>query len=366
LIAIMREPPGLLAALRQFADGTFTFTCDGTITALDEGFATLTGWGTAEWVGRSLLHLVHPDDASTLQAALSFLAAGQTPGVLEARLLIRAGIYTTVECSLAPGLEGGRVVNGAGVLRDISARKQLEQRTADAQQSEVVGRLAGGVAHYFNNLMTSVLGFSELLLNGLSAEHPHRFGLEEIHHAGKQAAHITAQLLAFARRQILQPVTLDVNEVVTAAATLHRTLHGGNVQLETKLDPTLRPVFLDRQCLERLFMSLLLNAQDAMPGGGRLFLATANVQVDAALVQMQPELRVGPYVLALVSDTGKGMDDTTLAHLCEPFHTGKQFGESKGLSLAAGRGFLQQSGGCLCVASRVGQGTTWAILLPAQ
>jgi PAS domain S-box-containing protein len=242
------------------------------------------------------------------------------------------------------------------VAHDVSERKRLERRLADAEKMEAIGRLAGGVAHDFNNLLTVISGYTEILLARDGGEE-----LEEIARAARQAAGLTRQLLAFSRRQVLHPRVLDLNEIVAGMETMLHRIIGDDVSVGTRLTRDLAPVEADRAQIERVILNLAANARDAMPDGGALTIETRNVELDH---HGEDDL-TGPHVLLAVSDTGVGMDAEVRAHLFEPFFTTKESGGGTGLGLATVFGVVKQSGGGIYVYSERGAGTTFKIYLPA-
>ena len=229
---------------------------------------------------------------------------------------------------------------------------------------EAVGRLAGGVAHDFNNLLTAISGYSDLLLHRLPDYSTLRREVEEIRKAGDRAAALTRQLLAFSRRQVLQPKVLDLNAVVTNMEQMFGGLIGENIERSTSLSPSLSRVKADPGQIEQVIVNLVVNARDAMPDGGRLTIATADADLSPTYAAAHPEVRPGPHVLLSVADTGHGMSDETQEHLFEPFYTTKEKGKGTGLGLATVYGIVQQSGGHLRVNSAAGRGSTFLIYLP--
>jgi PAS domain S-box-containing protein len=260
------------------------------------------------------------------------------------------------------------------IARDISDQKRLESQFAHSQRIEAIGRLAGGVAHDFNNILTAILGYSDVVLQRLHQADPMRDEIEEINRAAERAAGLTRQLLAFSRKQTLQPTVLDLNEVVTGTDRLLRRLIGEDIQLVAQLEPDLHWIKADRGQLEQVIMNLALNARDAMPHGGCLTIATANTQPKRSPAEARArslsdtcnsDIGIGPYVLMSIRDTGCGMDEATLARLFEPYFTTKELGKGTGLGLATVYGIIRQSGGHVQVSSTVGNGTTFRIWLPA-
>ncbi len=258
-----------------------------------------------------------------------------------------------------------RMGDGVGVaLRDISERKRLERQLLHSQKMEAVGRLAGGVAHDFNNLLTTILGYSELMLMKLPESSPVRADVEEILKAGQRAVGLTRQLLAFSRKQVIEPKVVNLNAVIEEAAKMLRRLIGEDVDLATSLDPSLGSVRVDPGQIEQVLMNLAVNSRDAMPRGGRLTLETRNVTFDASASRLHFGAPPGAYVLLAVTDTGMGMDAETRSHLFEPFYTTKEKGTGTGLGLATVYGIVKQSDGYIFVYSEPGKGTTFKIYLP--
>src|SRR5262249_47102685 len=226
------------------------------------------------------------------------------------------------------------------------------------------GMLAGGVAHDFNNLLTIITGYSQLILNNLSPEDPNRQSAEQIMKAGERAATLTRQLLAFSRRQVLQPKVLDVNRLIGTLTTMLRRLIGEDIDLQLALADGLGQVNADPGQIEQVLMNLVVNARDAMPRGGTLTIETGNVNLDENYTRSQVALKPGPYVLIAVSDTGTGMDDNTKAHAFEPFFTTKAPGRGTGLGLSTVFGIVRQSGGAVDIYSAPGKGTSAKVYLP--
>jgi PAS domain S-box-containing protein len=247
---------------------------------------------------------------------------------------------------------------------DVSERKKLEEQFRQLQKMEAIGRLAGGIAHDFNNLLAVIIGYCELLMDSLPAGGAPRKKVEEIRKASERGASLTRQLLAFSRKQVLEPRVLDLNVLLAdLSGLLHRVI-GEDIELMTRLDPELGSVKADRSQLEQVIMNLVANARDAMPQGGKLSLETVNVELDEAHVRRHPGLAPGRYVTFTVTDTGVGMDAQTQAHLFEPFFTTKEHGKGTGLGLATVYGIVRQSGGSIEVSSKPGRGSTFRIYLP--
>ena len=257
-----------------------------------------------------------------------------------------------------------KVTGVIGVAVDITEHRVLQERLNEADKMEAIGQLAGGVAHDFNNQLTAILGYAEMLSQSLNADDERLTDLQEITRAGRRAAAVTEQLLAFGRKQPLRPRVITLNAVIANIEQLLRRSVREDVSFETRLEKTLEPVRADPTQIEHVIMNLVLNARDAMPTGGQLTLATATVDLDADEVRQQAPMRPGRYTMIEVSDTGRGMDDEIRAHLFEPFFTTKGMGKGTGLGLASVYGIVKQSGGYIWVTSEVGRGTTFRIYLP--
>jgi nitrogen-specific signal transduction histidine kinase/ActR/RegA family two-component response regulator len=251
------------------------------------------------------------------------------------------------------------------VNRDISGRRRLEDQLRQAQKMEAVGRLSGGIAHDFNNLLGIIIGYGEILEEGTKEGDPLRDSVGEILKAGRQAASLTRQLLAFSRQQVLEPKILDLSGVVSDVEKMLRRLIGEDIELTTSLDRELGKVKADQGQIEQVLLNLAVNARDAMPNGGKLLIATSNEEIDEVFAHQSPyTVEVGSYICLSVTDTGCGMDAATQAQIFEPFFTTKEKGKGTGLGLSTVYGVVKQSGGHINVYSEVGTGTTFKIYLP--
>ncbi len=270
----------------------------------------------------------------------------------------------TVETWYSPRRdERGTVTGAIGVSLDVTTRRRLEEQNLQSQKMEAVGHLAAGIAHDFNNLLTAITGYTDLVMMTLDVDDSRREELQEVSKASVRAAALTRQLLAFSRRQILQPTVLDLNVTVSdIQKLLHRTIPE-NIDLQLHLQPV-DPVRADRGQLEQVVLNLAINAGDAMPHGGRLRMETSTVDVDEVTARRHSPMSAGRWVRLRVTDTGTGMTQQTQARIFEPFFSTKERGKGTGLGLATVYGIVKQSGGFIWVDSAIGSGTTFDIYLP--
>jgi len=253
-----------------------------------------------------------------------------------------------------------------GVATDVTDRVRMQEKLRSAQQMEAIGRLAGGIAHDFNNLMNIVLGYAEFVSSENDLTEGIENSLSQIRKAAERAVALTQQLLAFSRKQVLQPTVVDLNEIVTDVQKMLGRVIGEDIQFEGRLDSNLAPIKADPVQLHQVLVNLALNSRDAMPMGGRLLIETSNLEQEEVLAQPGVDLPAGPLVMLAVSDTGQGMSDETLKHIFEPFFTTKELGKGTGLGLATVYGIVNQSGGKISVSSTPGKGTTFRIYFQAQ
>jgi PAS domain S-box-containing protein len=313
--------------------------------------------------------LWHPESQEAVwRDVLPRLAAGQSWDFDGQLRHVRTGEPIDVECN-AFGIRDaktGRVLAGAFVVRDLTERKRVDEHLRQAQRMEAIGRVAGGVAHEVNNMMTVILGFCTFLTQSLEEGDGRHQDVAQIARAAERAAEVSRQLLAYSRRQLLQPRVLDLNRVLIEMESVLRRLMGADHAVVLRLGEQASWVKTDRTQLEQVILNLALNARDAMPQGGRLAMETSLVTLDAEYVRLHAAatVRPGPYVQLTVSDTGRGMDATTQAQIFDPFFTTKPVGHGTGLGLSMAYGIVKQSNGYIWVYSEPGQGTTFKIYLP--
>jgi len=334
---------------------------DGFCIRLNPSWERALGFTERELLAQPLFALVHPDDEAAARAGVAALARGIPSATFDARCRCKDGSYRWFSWSVAT-VPGRPLFLGAG--RDVTDHRRLEEQFRQAQKMEAVGRLAAGVAHDFNNLLTVMLGTGEFLLDALGPDHPNRPDAQELRQLAVRASGLTAQLLAFARKQVLAPRILDLNALVSDVAGLLRRLVGEDITLKTVLAPDLGRIDTDPGQLEQVIINLAVNARDAMPRGGSLLLETADVSFDDGEARSYVGLPAGRYVMLAVTDTGTGMDAETKSHIFEPFFTTKPPGTGTGLGLATVFGIVEQSGGRIFVYSEPGLGTTFKIYFP--
>jgi PAS domain S-box-containing protein len=325
------------------------------------------GWSRSEVMGR-LPPFIPEEKLEEFFKLLCRLLGGQVVLGVERQRRRRDGSPVEVRIWAAPLRDAqGRVGGTVAVVEDVTEQKKmqlerqrLQEQLLEAQKMESVGRLAGGIAHDFNNLLSVILGFAELALLECAPESPLCGYLKNITTAGERARDLTRQLLAFARRQVIEPVVLDANDLLTDVTSLLRRIIGEHIELVTRTTPDLWACRVDVGQMEQVLMNLAVNARDAMPSGGQLCLETANAVLEESCGPLPP----GEYVRLTVRDTGTGMEEEVQAHVFEPFFTTKPKGQGTGLGLATCYGIVRQHGGHICFSSQPGRGTAFHVYLP--
>ena len=355
----------LAAVVESSHDAIIGRTLDGIITHWNSGARRIYGYSAAEIVGKSSTILLSPGHIPDLMETIEKIKRGEIVEESNAIRLRQDRKEIHFMQTHAPIKNGeGQVVGLSTVARDVTESRHLEEMFRQAQKMEAVGQLAGGVAHDFNNLLGVILGYTGLVLERMGTTDSQRKDIGEIQKACVRASLLTRQLLAFSRKQVLQPKVLDLNAVVAGAEKLLQRLIGEDVELLVVMNPKLCRVKADPGQIEQIIMNLAVNARDAMPVGGKLTIKTSNIELDDKYASQHPSTLPGLHAMLAVTDTGCGMDAKTKAHMFEPFFTTKTSEKGTGLGLATVYGIVKQSGGSVWVYSEPGLGTTFKIYLP--
>jgi PAS domain S-box-containing protein len=360
----------LAATLASIGDGIIATNEQGLVRFMNALAEQLTGWTQTDALGRDVQEVFNVVEAKSRQPvtnpALDALKKGERIGLAPNTILIgKAGTELPIDDSAAPIREvNDRMVGSVLVFRDITERRRLEEHLRQAQKMEAIGYLAGGIAHEFNNIMTIIMGFSDVLLTSDRIATPDQRPLRAIHDAGKRAASLTQQIMAFSGKQMLMPCVLNLNSVVRDMDAMVKQLLGPNIEFVTNPAPDLGLVRADPTQLGQVLLNLAANARDGLPNGGQLIVATSNAELDEETARQHLDVKSGRYVLLSIGDTGPGMTKDVLAHVFEPFFTTKGLGQGTGLGLATAYGIVKQSGGHIEVSSKLGEGTTFRVYLP--
>jgi two-component system cell cycle sensor histidine kinase/response regulator CckA len=363
--ALRLSDTGFRSVVQDAPYGIYRSTVEGRLLQINPALQKMLGYDTAEELLAVNLEREIFKVAAEFQKLTAFLNRFQDCKDIEVEWKKKSGTPITVRCS------GRRIVPSDGqspyfemFAEDITEKRILERQLRMAGKMEAVGRLSGGIAHDFNNLLGVIIGYSQVLKRALPAENPLNEHVVEIEKAGQRAAALTKQLLAFSRQQILTPVILNLNDLVTDMEKMLPRLIGEDIAVSFALEKDWRTVRADRNQVEQVIMNLAVNARDAMPEGGKLRIETANVELDELYARLHPGAKPGHYVCLSVTDSGSGMDAETLAHIFEPFFTTKEAGKGTGLGLATVYGIVKQSGGYIWVDSVLGSGASFQIFLP--
>jgi PAS domain S-box-containing protein len=355
---------------RDLFDNASDLVCilapDGSLQYANQAWRDGIGYGDDD-IGRlRLVDIVHPDFRERYSEVLELVLKGKRLNHVELILVPKVGTPLTVEANLSCTFKDGQPVTVRGICRDVTERKRVEEHLRRAERMQAAGKLAGGVAHEVNNMMTGVLGFSEFLLRALEPGDPRRADVEEIIRAGNRAADVTRQLLAFTRQQFLRPQVLQLNTVVEEMEKLLRRSLGEDKELELRLSPEVEDIRADRGQLEQVIINLVLNARDAMNGNGRVLIETGSTVWDDAYAARHSgvDLPLGRYIMLAVSDSGCGMDAAVRERIFEPFFTTKPIGQGTGLGLSTVYGIVKQSGGYVWVYSEPDEGSVFKVYLP--
>ncbi|MGH3103162.1 MAG: PAS domain S-box protein, partial [Gaiellaceae bacterium] len=361
------------AIVESSADVIALLDLDGTALYVSPAHERVLGYRQDELIGRAVLEHVHPDDVERAAVTIAASVGGEAQrSETVTRFRHKDGHWIDMEgVTSVVRNEAGEPEMILTIARDVTERNRaaedkakLEEELRQAQKMEAVGRLAGGVAHDFNNLLTAITGYGDLALARLDEDSPARRNVEEMKRAGERAAALTRQLLAFSRKQVLQPKVLDLNDVVGGLEGMLARVLGEDVELATGLEPELGRTRADPGQIEQVVLNLAINARDAMPRGGRLTITTSNVELDDFFVAVHPGATPGQFVQLAVSDTGEGMDRETLGRVFEPFFTTKPPGQGTGLGLSTVYGIVSQTGGQIWAYSEPGRGTAFKVYLP--
>jgi PAS domain S-box-containing protein len=374
-LASGRDSASLLAAIVDSSvDAILGKTLDGLITSWNLGAEQMYGYKADEVIGHHISLLFPPDRIDELDEALQRIANGGLVEQHDTQRICKDGTVLDVSVTIAPIHDAAGTITGASAIgRDITRRIALERerqildtRLNQSERLESMGRLAGGIAHDFNNLLAVILNYATFVREELDDKTAAQSDLDQISIAAERASQLTRQLLAFARREVLQPQVLNLNVVISDVAKLLKRTIGEQVDLRIVKSPSLWSVDADPGQLEQVLINLVVNARDAMPAGGTITIDAENVDVDDGYTEIHPILLPGRYVRLRVSDTGAGMEQDVLDHVFEPFFTTKTGGKGTGLGLPMVFGIIRQTGGDIQLYSEVGIGTTCRVFLPAS
>ncbi len=354
------------AIFEESLDAIYISTPEGKMLDINSAGVKLFGYNSKE-------ELLSVEDVREYYVDLNerekFVTKLEASGIIrnfEIKMRRRDGeVLTVLDSANVVRDKNGKVAAYRGILRDITAEKKLEEQLIQSQKLESLGQLTSGIAHDFNNVLGGIIGFSELALGKIEESHPVHNYLMRIYGLADRAAKITKQLLAFARRQILQPKNLDVNELITDFMDLLPRVLGEHVQISFVPDAELKTVRADPSQIEQVLINLAVNAGDAMPNGGKLIIETRNTHLDEFYCRVHTNVQPGEYVMIAVSDTGTGIDESVKQRIFEPFFTTKEVGKGTGLGLSVVHGIIRQHGGSINVYSEAGKGTTFKMYFPA-
>jgi PAS domain S-box-containing protein len=345
-------------------DIIYTHDLKGRYLSLNKAGEEITGYTREEAMGKSQAQVIAPEYLKTAREMVAKKLSGEGTTIYDLEIIAKNGRRVAIEVSSMLLYRDGQPVAVQGIARDVTERRHLEEQLRQAQKMEAVGRLAGGIAHDFNNLLTVIGGYTSLMLRKMGPSDPLREKAEGVKEAADRAAELTRQLLAFSRKQILQPKVLDLNSLIADTGKMLRALISEDYEIVTLLQPGLGRISADPGQVEQILMNLLVNARDAMPGGGRIVIETADVDLGGEYANTHIAAKPGPYVMLAVTDSGVGMDSETQRHIFEPFFTTKDVSKGTGLGLATVYGIVKQSGGSIWVYSEPEVGTIFKVYLP--
>jgi PAS domain S-box-containing protein len=338
---------------------------DGTIISWNKSAERMYAYGAEEVIGKSIAVIAPKDRPDEIPGILKRIRGGERIEHYETVRVTKDGRHLDVSLSISPLHNAtGEIVGASAIARDVTVQRRTEQQLRQAQKIEAIGRLAGGVAHDFNNILGIITACTEFLRDRIAAGTGPRQYLDNIQEAAERGASLTRQLLVFSRRQAVQPRILDLNERLKEISKLLRPLMGDDVAVVIQTKSPLAVVEADPNQLDQVVLNLAVNARDAMLHGGKFILETDTVELDEAFARQHQPMTAGKYVMLAVSDNGSGMDDVTVSRIFEPFFTTKEVGKGTGLGLATVYAIIRQSGGHIWVYSEPGRGTTFRIYLP--
>ncbi len=356
----------LASIIDSSEDAIIGKSLDGTITSWNKGAERIYGYSPDEVVGKPISILAPSDRPDEIPGILRKIARGESTEHFESIRVAKDGRRLNVSITVSPLRDAaGKIVGASAIARDITAQRKTEDQLQQSQKMEAIGRLAGGVAHDFNNVLGIINACTEFLRDRIDPTSEPAIYIENIKKASERAAALTRQLLAFSRKQVVKPVLLDLNDRLKEISRLLRPLMGDDVEILISPRCKSAVVEADPGQLDQIVVNLAVNARDAMPQGGRFILETDSVEFDQHFADQHPPLFPGKYIMLAVSDTGSGMDRTTLSRIFEPFFTTKEPGKGTGLGLATVYGIAKQSGGHVWVYSEPGRGTTFKVYLPS-
>ena len=355
----------LASIIDSSEDAIIGKTLEGIITSWNRGAEHIYGYTEQEMIGKSVSLLTPPDRPDEIPEILRRIKQGETVSHLESIRVTKDGRYLNISLTVSPIRdEAGTIIGASAIGRDVTAQKRAEDQLRQSQKMEAIGRLAGGVAHDFNNILGIITACTELLRARFNADGSSQY-VDNIRKAAERGATLTRQLLAFSRQQVVQTTILDLNERLKETGKLLRPLMGDDVEVAIVPQSKSALVEADPMQLDQVVLNLAVNARDAMPKGGKLILQTSTVIFDDLLASQHAPLKPGRYVTLSVSDTGTGMDQATAARIFEPFFTTKEVGKGTGLGLSMVYGIVRQSNGHILVYSEPGRGTTFKVYLPS-
>lgn len=346
-------------------DIIYVHDLDGNYTSINQAGEKITGFSRDEILSMNMAGSIAPEYLGKARKMMAAKLEGKEVTAYEIELIAKDGHRIVLEINSRLVYDNGVPVAIQGIARDTTERHLLEEKYRQSQKLEAVGLLAGGISHDFNNLLTAITGYSEITLARMSPDDPSRHNIEEIKEIGDRASALTRQLLAFSRKQVLEPVVHNLNAVIGSMDNMLRRLVRENIEFQIDLAPDLGNVEADPGQLEQVIVNLAINAQDAMPHGGKLTISTENVEFTEKGESELMKLGIGRFVKMTVTDTGEGIDEAVQERIFEPFFTTKESGKGSGLGLSTVHGIIKQSGGDILVHSAKGKGTTFEIYLPS-